>query len=262
MLRSVKPMLLSFLMMFFISPVVIAQDAGEGDRAKAEAAIRQAINARGGDAYLKARSLMTRGQYTPYDKGVSGDPVAFVDYIAYPDRERTEFGKGDTKFIQTNVADTGWVYDAKQKMIRDQTDEQVKQFLQGLRYDLDNLLRSGWQQPGAKLVYLGRREPYRGAISEAVRIDFADGASATLHLDRFTHLPIMTEYKSIAGEGTVNNETRYFRWVEFGGIRFATLQDFYREGKQSARVSFDEVAFNAVVPDSLFAKPANIKEVK
>ena len=262
MLRSVKLSLLFILITLFISSVVVAQDADESDPAKAEAVIRQAIKARGGDAYLKAGTLMTRGQYTRFVKGVSGDPVEFVDYIVYPDRERTEFGKGDTKFIQTNVANTGWVYDAKQKMIRDQTDEQVKQFLQGLRYDLDNLLRSGWRQPGAKLVHLGRREPFRGAISEAVRIDFADGASAILHFDRFSHLPLMTEYKSVVETGTVNNETHYFRWVQFGGIQFATLQDSFRDGKQSARVSFDVVNFNAAVPDKLFAKPANIKEVK
>ena len=261
MSRSIKFLVVALLISVFAS-AAFAQEDDENDPRKAEAVIRQAIKARGGDAYLNVRTLMSRGQYTPYDKGVSGNPMEFVDYVAYPDRERTEFGKGDTKFIQTNSNGTGWVYEAKQKMIRDQTEAQVKDFQQGLRFDLDTLLRAGWQQTGAKLVYLGRREPWKGAITEAVRIDFADGASATLHFDRFSHLPMMTEHKSVTEQGTVNNETRFYRWVDFGGIQFATLQDFYRDGKQSARVSFDTANFNATLPDKLFAKPANVKEVK
>jgi outer membrane lipoprotein-sorting protein len=72
----------------------------------------------------------------------------------------------------------------------------------------------------------------------------------------------MTEYKTVGEEGTVNNEVRYYRWVDFGGIKFPTIQDSYRNGKQSARVSFDTVSFNVSLPDKLFAKPSNIKEVK
>jgi hypothetical protein len=225
-----------------------AQEQDENDPAKAAALIREAVKVRGGDAYLKVRTVVSRGQFTPYDKGVSGNPSGFVDYVVYPGRERTEFGKGDDKFIQSNSESANWIYDAKQKMIRDQTDEQIKQFQQGARYELDALLRAANGQAGVKLVYLGRREPWRN--------------TATLHFDPRLKLPLSTEYKMITEEGTVNNEARYYRWVEFNGTQFPTLQDFYRDGKQSARVSFDSISANENVPDKLFAKPANIKEVK
>lgn len=240
-----------------------AQDQDENDPAKAASAIRDAITARGGDVYLKIHSVESRGQYTPFEKGLSGDPMSFVDYIVYPNRERTEFGKGDSKFIQCNSEIANWVYEAKAKMIRDQKEDQIKQFQQSARYDLDNLLRTASQQSGVKLVYLGRREAWRNTFSEAVRVNFNDGGSATLHFDPRSKLPLMIEYKTIGEEGaTVNSEARYFRWVDFNGIKFPTLQDFYRDGKQSARVSFDTVSFNASLPDKLFAKPTNIKEVK
>jgi hypothetical protein len=242
--------------------VLLAQEQEENDQARAEALIREAIKARGGDAYLKVRNSVSSGQFTPFVKGASDLPQQFIDYIAYPDRERTEFGKGDRKYIQTFVGNTGWVYDAQQKMIRDQTDEQVKDFQQGFRHDIDNVLRRGWNEQGAKLVYLGRQEPWRNTFSEAVRVEYADGASVTLHFDTRTRLPLMTEYKTIADGKTINNQVRYFRWVDFGGIQFATLQDFYREGQQSGRASFDTISFNVNMPDKLFAKPANIKEVK
>lgn len=238
------------------------QEQEETDSTKAAALVREAIAARGGEAYLSIHSWVSRGQYTAYEKGVSGDPVTFVDYVAYPGRERTEFGKGGTKFIQTNSEGTGWVYDANKKMILDQKEDQIKQFEQNARYDLETMLRTVSRKTDAKLVYLGRREPWRNTFSEAVRIDFTDGSPATLHFDARSKLPLMIEYKTVGEEGTVNNEVRYFRWVDFNGIQFPTIQDSYRNGKQSSRVSYDTFVANESVPDKLFAKPSNIKEVK
>ncbi|HLG14240.1 MAG TPA: hypothetical protein VJH03_07020 [Blastocatellia bacterium] len=238
-----------------------AQDAGD-DAAKAESLIRDAIKARGGDAYLGIRTLIGRGQYNHFEKGVSVPPQGFIDYVVYPDRERTEFGKGKWKLIQTNTGGTGWMYEAEQKMIRDQTEEQTKYFLQGVRHDLDNVLRIGWKEPGAKLVYLGRREPWKNTFSEAVRVDFADGGFVTLHFDTRTKLPMMSEYKTVAGERTTNDQVRFYRWVDFDGIQFPTIVDVYRDGTQTSRVVYESVSVNETIPEKLFAKPGDIKEVK
>lgn len=253
-----KRILLVIAFLFAGNAPALSQD----DPAKAAALISDSIKARGGDAYLNIKTIIGRGQYTAFAKGVSGLPQGFIDYIVYPDRERTEFGKGDTKFIQTNAGPGGWVYDAQQKMIREQTEEQVKDFQQNIRRDIDNLLRRGWQEPGAKLVYVGRREVWRNTFSEAIRIEFQDASQVTLHFDPRSKLPLMSEYTTIVEGKSVDNQARYFRWVNLGGIQFPTIQDFYRDGQQSGRVSYDTVTFNAEVPEKLFAKPANIKEVK
>jgi hypothetical protein len=254
--------LILFLAIALLPAVSWAQEPEENDPAKAAALVRDAIAARGGDAYMKINSLESRGQFTPFEKAVSGDPTPFVDYVVYPARERTEFGKGDNKFIQTNSETANWVYDATQRMIRDQKEEQVKQFQVGARYDLENLLRVASRQDGVKLFYLGRREAWRNTFSEAVRVDFPDGGTAILHFDPRSKLPLMVEYKSVVEETTINNEVRFFRWVDFNGIKFPTIQDSYRNGKQSSRVSFDTVSFNVNLPEKLFAKPSSIKEVK
>lgn len=251
-----------FLIIASLIPAAFAQEQAENDSAKAEALIREVINKRGGDAYLKVGTMVSRGTYTPFEKGASGSPQSFVDYIVYPGKERTEYDKGNNKFIQSNSETANWVYDAKQKMIRDQKDEQIKQFQQNARYDLENLLKVASRQSGVKLIYLGRREAWRGTFSEAVRIEFTDGGSAILHIDPRAKMPLMTEYKLITEEGTVNNESRYYRWVDYNGIQYPTLIDFYRDGKQSARVSFDSIDLNVNIPDKLFAKPENVKEVK
>jgi outer membrane lipoprotein-sorting protein len=262
-LKLIKPLIFLLIITALIpAAAVFAQEQAENDAAKAAALIREVVNKRGGDAYLKVRTIVSRGTYTPYEKGASGSPQSFVDYVAYPGKERTEFDKGDRKFIQSNSESANWVYDARQKMIRDQKDDQIKQFQQGARYDLENLLRVASQQAGVKLVYLGRREVWRGTFSEAVRIEFTDGGSAILHVDPRAKMPLMTEYKSITEEGTANSESRYYRWVDYNGIQYPTLIDAYRDGKQTSRASFDTIELNVSLPDKLFAKPDNVKEVK
>ena len=254
--------LMGYVLVCVLGLAVTAAAQDENDPEKAAALIRDAIKARGGDTYLKIRTVVSRGQFSPFEKGVSDAPMPVVDYIVYPDRERTEFGKGDTKSVQTNSGATGWVYDARQKIIRDQTEDQIKVGQQSLRYDLDNQLRRGSNEAGAKLVYVGRREVSRNIFSEAVRIDFTDGASVTLHFDPRAKLPLMTEYKTITEGKSANEQARYYRWVDFGGVQFPTIIDVYREGVQTGRYSVDLVEFNVDVPEKLFAKPANIKEIK
>ncbi|HMG35736.1 MAG TPA: hypothetical protein VKM94_17510 [Blastocatellia bacterium] len=246
-----------------ISVQSFAQEPDEADPAKAAQYIRDAVAVRGGDAFMKVTTVVSRGQYTGYTKGVSGDPQSFVDYVAYPARERTEFGKGDSKFVQSNSEAANWVYDGAQKMIRDQKEDQVKQFAQGLRYDLDALLRAA-AKPGAnvKVLYAGHREIWRNQFAESVRIEFGDGGVATVNLDPKTKLPLSAEYKTIGEAGPVSNEVRFYRWVVFSGVNFPTLQDFYRDGKQISRVSIDDVSINVPLPDKLFAKPMTVKEVK
>jgi hypothetical protein len=245
-----------------VASLGFAQDQNEDDPQRASRLIGDAVKARGGETYLQIKSLVSRGDFTAYDKGVSGDPTTFVDYIVYPSRERTDFGKGDQKFVQSNSEMSNWVYDGAQKMIRDQKDEQIQQFRQSSRYDLDNLLRGAATRTDLKVSFAGHREIWRNTFADSVKIEFSDGGFAIVNFDTRSKLPISVEYKTGNEQGILSNEARYFRWVEFGGVMFPTLQDFYRDGKQTARVSFDEITFNTQLPDRLFAKPTNIKEVK
>src|SRR6266852_4494950 len=75
---------------------------------KAEKIVQRAIQAVGGDSYLNVRTVTGRGFFTDYKDGVSQIPVKFIDYIAYPDRERTEFTGGGARIVQTNDREQGW----------------------------------------------------------------------------------------------------------------------------------------------------------
>src|SRR5947207_10133677 len=143
---------------------------------KAEQVIQRTLQTIGGDRYVQVKTVIGRGLFTDYHEGVSGIPKKFVDYIAYPDKERTEFSGGGAKIVQTNFRDGGWIYDGAALTLKDQTAQQLDEFKITMRVGLENLLHGWWREQGAKLTYAGRREAgIIGRRNEAVRLTYPDG---------------------------------------------------------------------------------------
>jgi hypothetical protein len=46
------------------------------------------------------------------------------------------------------------------------------------------------------------------------------------------------------------------------GVNAPFVIDHYRNGVQTSRINYEAYEFNKPLPDSLFAKPANIKAIK
>ena len=76
--------------------------------------------------------------------------MKFVDYIVYPDKERTEFIGGGQRLIQTNDRDKGWIFDAAARTLKDQNTIQLEDFRLAMRTSVENLLR-GWWREGRRL---------------------------------------------------------------------------------------------------------------
>src|SRR5438045_8690892 len=88
---------------------------------KAEQVIQRALQTVGGDRYVQVKTVIGRGLFTDYHEGVSGIPMKFVDYLAYPDKERTEFSGGGASIINTNFREGGWINDGAGLTCRDTT---------------------------------------------------------------------------------------------------------------------------------------------
>ncbi|HEV7396875.1 MAG TPA: hypothetical protein VGN86_10230, partial [Pyrinomonadaceae bacterium] len=58
---------------------------------KSDQIVKRAIEVLGGANYLKVRTITGRGFFTPFQDGMSQVPVKFLDYIVFPDKERSEF---------------------------------------------------------------------------------------------------------------------------------------------------------------------------
>jgi hypothetical protein len=239
---------------------------GAGEQAqdeKAEQILKRAVEALGGNSYLNVRTLIGRGQFTPFQAGVSGIPVAFTDYIVYPDRERTEFRGQGVRTIQANTGDTGWIFDGAARAIKEMTPEQVEDFHVSIRTSVENLLRGSWRKDGAKLSYVGRREAGLARRNETVRLTYAGGMSVEFEFGAKDGLPAKVIYQRKDAEGVeVKEEDRLLQYVAVGGIMAPFVIDHFRAGIQTSRINYESIEVNAPVADALFTRPANLKAVK
>ncbi len=228
---------------------------------KAQAIVARAVEVVGGPAFLGVRSVVSKGYFTPFRDGQSGIPDPFRDYLVLPDRNRTEF-KG-SRIIQSFAGDTGWVFDGRKKALNDLGPEQMADIRTTLRTSLDNILRGWWRAEGASLTYVGRREAGLARRNEVVRLTYPDGFEIEFEFDAREGLPAKVLYKRPGEEGErVEEEDRYAQFLNIEGARFPFVIDKYRAGVQSSRVNYDTVEVNKPIPDSFFAKPADVKTIK
>jgi hypothetical protein len=257
-----------FFLISLTSLPTLAQEAGKPTTTpptdeKAEQIIKSAIEAIGGSAYLNVRSLVGRGLFTQYRDGQSGIPSTFVDYIVYPDRERTEFKGQEGKIIQTNTGDTGWLYDGAAKSIKDMTKAQVEDFKRSLRSSMDYLLRGEWRKDGAKLSYVGRREAGLAKRNEVLRLTYPDGYMVEFEFGAKDYLPMKILYKRKNADGEeIAEEDRLAQHIKLAGITVPFVIDHYSTGVQTSRINYQSVEFNSAIADTLFARPANTKAIK
>ena len=261
---SVLSMTLALLIVFGAN--ARGQSAPEktaGGDEKAEKVLQRGIEVLGGGNYLNVRSTIARGFFTQFKEGASSLPMSFVDYVSYPDKERTEFKGTGVRVVQVNVGDTGWLFDGATKSIKDMTNEQAADFRQAMRTSFENLLHGWWRKEGAKLSYIGRREAGIGTRNEAVRLSYPDGFVIEFEFGGRDGLPAKIIYKKKSAEGEdVAEEDRLAQLVATGGVTAPFIIDHYRAGVQTSRVNYQSIEFNASIPDSLFARPANIKAIK
>jgi hypothetical protein len=235
---------------------------------KAEQIIKRGIEAVGGGAYLNVQNVVGRGFFTAYQDGASQLPTRFLDYIVYPDKERTEFTTAGVRVIQTNTGATGWLYDGATKSLHDQKPAQIEDFKRSMRTSIDNPLRGWWRKEGATLSYAGRREAGLAKRNETVRITYPDGFWIEYEFGAKDGLPAKVIYKrnrkleDSDETEEISEEDRLAKPVSIDGVTAAFVVDHFINGKQTSRINYESIEFNRPIPTSLFAKPENAKAVK
>jgi hypothetical protein len=238
------------------------------DQEKAEAIIKRAVEVLGGEAYLNVRNVIGRGFYSPYKDGSSLPPLRFIDYIVFPDKERTEFTGDGGRLIQTNLEGTGWFYDGAAKTLKDMKAEQVEDFKISMRTSMENLLRGWWRKEGGKITYAGRREAGLARRNQTVRLTYPDGFWIEYEFGAQDGLPAKVLYKRKYKKSDtdemeeVAEEDRLYKPLTFQGVTALFIIDHFRGGAQTGRINYESIEFNRPIADSFFTKPANIKAIK
>ena len=236
---------------------------------KAEQVIQRALQTVGGERYLQVKTAIGRGLFTEYHDGVSGIPMKFIDYVSYPDKERTEFTGGGAKIINTNFPSGGWIYDGAALTLKDQTPAQLEEFRIALRTSVENVLHGWWRSQGATLTYLGRREAgIIGRRNETVRLTYPDGFWIDYEFSADEGTPAKVHYvrkqknRDTEEMEEIKEEDRLHKLITIDGVTSSFIIDHYRNGTQSSRIAYDTVEYNKPIADALFAKPASFKAVK
>lgn len=262
------------VVLILLSSVTLAQGTNQqpgsspSSEQKAEQIVRQAIEALGGSNYLNVRTIVGRGLFTPFRDGMSGVPSKFLDYIVYPDKERTEFTGGGAHTIQTNLGEEGWIFDGAARTLKDQKPDQIQDFKFGIKTSIDYFLRGLWRKEGAKLSYVGRREAGLAKRNETVRLTYADGFWIEYEFGAKDGLPAkviyMRKHKNLDSGETeeAEEEDQLLSPITVQSVTAPWVIDHYIAGRQSSRISYESIEYNRPVPDSLFTKPATIKGLK
>ena len=228
---------------------------------KAEAILKAAVEKLGGEKYLKVQSQIGRGKFSVLQNGALVSFQTFVDVIVFPDKERTEFKQNNSKTAQINFGENGWIYDGDAQIIKDQTADQIDNFKRGIKTSLDNLLRGAWRGH-ALLSYAGRRQAGVGRSNDVVKLTYKDGFAVEFEFaDDGT--PAKSIYKRTNPDNEeITEEDRYAQFVDINGIKTPFIIDRFTNKAHSSRINFETIEFNKQIPDAVFKKPDNVKDLK
>ena len=235
---------------------------------KAEEIVQKGLEAVGGKTYLNVRTVIGRGIYSQYKDGAPEVPSKFVDYIIYPDKERTEFTGGGVRTILANSSGKGWIFDGMVKNLKDQKPDQLEDFKISMRTGFESLLHGWWRKEGGTLSYAGRREAGLARRNEAVRVTYPDGFWVEYEFGARDGLPAKVIYKRKRKNPDtdeieeITEEDRLLKPVTIEGIVTPFVIEHFANNIQTSRVSYDSVEYNRQISDSLFDKPTNIKGLK
>jgi outer membrane lipoprotein-sorting protein len=229
---------------------------------KAEAIIKRAIEKLGGEKYLGVKTVYGKGQFTLMKEDGKSLPSKFVDIMVFPNKERTEFKSLGEKTIQTNYDDKGWIFDSSANAINDQKPDAIENFNQTLRVSLDSLLRGYWRGKGT-VSYAGKREASLGKRNEVIKLRYDDGFTIEFEFAATDGLPMKAKFTRLSSEKEeLKEEDRYAQFVENQGVWSPFIIDHFTNGSQVSRINYESVVYNKPIPDSVFSKPTNLKELK
>ncbi|MEN3326363.1 MAG: hypothetical protein V7638_1170 [Acidobacteriota bacterium] len=256
------------MVLLLIISLLFAQTPASSVDEKSQEIINRAIESLGGQKYLSVQTVIGKGFYTTFKDGMSQIPARFLDYIQYPDHERTEFSGAGIRTIQTNAGDTGWMFDGAVKKISDQSPKQVEDFKQAIRTSLEYLLKGYWKKDGGKITYAGRREAGVGKRNETIRLAFPDDWWIEYEFGARDGLPAKIIYKREhkdmdSGDMVLmTEEDQLFKFITVDGVTAPWVVDHFINGKQTSRINYESIQYNQKFADNLFAKPADVKSIK
>ncbi len=225
----------------------------EQSAAKAKQLLQQTIAALGGPAYLGVRDVNCTGRLALF--GHSGEVTGYApfrDMSKFPDKDRTEYSK-KANVIDVYNGNQGWTLD--RGGVQEASASAVDDFQEGLKKDIDNLLRYRLKEEDMVFRYAG------GDIVDLKQVDWVeiadhDRRTFRLAIDRQTHLPfraVVITRNPTTRERT--EEVNYFsNYHAIQGVQTPFQVERERNGFKVYQVFYTGCQYNTGLTDDLFTK--------
>jgi len=160
---------------------------------KAQALLDHAIQALGGPAFLRFKTLTTTGRTFSIAEGVTAGFAQYESEVEYPDKRRFAYGSGKKKpIVLVNNGDRAWELD--RMGLTSQTPEQVRRWKITNYYSLENSLRLRIREPGV-LIQEGGSDFVDNLATRVVDIIDSHHVNVKVYLNRVDFLPVRIAYR-------------------------------------------------------------------
>jgi len=225
----------------------------DASAAKAKELMNQAIDALGGAAYLNVHDATCSGRLGTFDH--SGELTGFghfIDYTIPPFKERQE-NLPKRNIIEVYNGNKGWELD--RGGVSDAPPSDLVDFQEGVKKDLDNILRHRIHEPDMTIRY-GGPDVIDGWKADWVEL--VDGENRTIRIafTSSTHLPIRKTVDTRDARSRMKTqEVEYYsNYHPLQGIQTAFQITRERNNIKIFQAFFDKCDYNTNLADSLFTK--------
>lgn len=225
----------------------------EQSAAKAKQLLDQTIEALGGSTYLNVHDATCTGRLGTFDH--SGELTGFghfIDYTIPPFKERQE-NLPKRNIIEVYNGDKGWQLDRGGVSEAPQVD--LVDFQEGVKKDLDNILRHRIHEPDMTLRY-GGPDIIDGWQADWVELVDSENRTIRIALASNTHLPIRktVDTRDARTRMKMQEIEYYSNYHPISGIQTAYQITRERNGIKIFQAFFDKCEYNTNLSDSLFTK--------
>jgi len=210
----------------------------------------RAIQAMGGQAFLHAKSVTTKGRIFFFQDGATAGLEPYQSWVLYPDKRRFSYGK--TKpVILINNGDKGWELD-RYGLIA-QPDQQLQGWILSNRYSIENVLRLRINEPGV-LIQMGKVDFVDNVPTQGIEITAAGGISVRLDLHRETSLPSRITYRirNVKEDAWDDYSDAYSDYKAFDGIQTPMHVSRYLNGERIGENFRFSAHYNEDYPPNYF----------
>lgn len=225
----------------------------EQSAAKAKQLLDQAIEALGGSTYLNLRDATCTGRLGTFDH--SGELTGFghfIDYTIPPFKERQE-NLPKRNIIEVYNGNKGWELD--RGGVADAPQADLIDFQEGVKKDLDNILRHRIHEPDMTFRY-GGPDVIDGWKADWVELVDSENRTIRIAFTSNTHLPIRKIVDTRDPKTRMKSQEieYYSNYHPIDGIQTAFQITRERNGIKIFQAFFDKCDYNTNLSDSLFTK--------